>query len=82
MTSTIFTNNQAAIEISHHPKFHACTKHIDINYHFLQDLISIGKIDMVYVNTHDNLADLFTKGLAQIAHQDLIYQIGVIIPEN
>ena len=34
-TSTIFTNNQAAIAISHHPKFHARTKHIDINYHFL-----------------------------------------------
>jgi Reverse transcriptase (RNA-dependent DNA polymerase) len=34
-TSTIFTDNQAAITISHHPEFHARTKHIDINYHFL-----------------------------------------------
>ena len=62
-TSTIFTNNQAVIAISHHPEFHAHTKHIDINYHFLQDLISIGKINTVYVNTRDNLADLFTKVL-------------------
>ena len=81
-TSTIFTNNQAVIAISHHPEFHAHTKHIDINYHFLQDLISIGKINTVYVNTRDNLADLFNKGLARVAHQDLTYQIGVIIPEN
>ena len=44
-TSTIFTDNQAAISISHHPEFHARTKHIDINYHFLRDLISIKTIN-------------------------------------
>ena len=75
MTSTIFIDNQAAISISHHPEFHACTKHININYHFLCDLILDKTINMVYVNTKDNLADLFTKGLAQTTHQDLTYQI-------
>ena len=35
-TSTIFfSDNQAAIAIAHHPEFHARTKHIDINHHFL-----------------------------------------------
>jgi hypothetical protein len=80
-TSTIFTDNQAAIAISHHPEYHARTKHIDINYHFLRDLISAGTINTVYVNTHDNLADLFTKGLSRAIHQDLTHWIGVIIPE-
>ena len=77
-TSTIFTDNQVAITISHHPKYHTRTKHIDINYHFLRNHISARTINTVYVNTHDNLADLFTKGLAQINHQDLTYRIGVI----
>ena len=81
-TSTIFTDNQAAISISHHPEFHARTKHIDIAYHFLRDLISTGTINTVYVNTHENLADIFTKGLTQIVHQDLTHRIGVIIPET
>ena len=81
-TSTIFTDNQAAIAISHHPEFHARTKHIDINYHFLRDLISAGTVNTIYVNTRDNLADLFTKGLSRIVHQDLTYQIGVITSEN
>ena len=67
--------------ISHHPKYHAQTKHIDINYHFLCDHISAGTINTVYINTHNNPADLFTKGLAQINHQDLTYQIGVITQE-
>ena len=81
-TSTIFTDNQAAISISHHPEFHARTKHIDINYHFLRDLISIKTINTVYVNTKDNLADLFTKGLPRITHQDLTHRIGILAPEN
>ena len=80
--STIFTNNQAAISISHHPEFHARTKHVDINYHFLHDLISIKMINTIYVNTKDNLADLFTKGLPQITHQDLTHRIGILAPEN
>ena len=72
-TSTIFTDNQAAIAISHHPKFHGCTKHINVNYHFLRDLISAGTINTVYVNTHDSLANLFMKGLVWTTHQDLTY---------
>ena len=81
-TSTIFTDNKAAIAISHHPESHARTKHIDICYHFLRDLVNVGTINTVYVNTHDNLADLFTKGLSRITHQDLTHRIGVITPEN
>ena len=34
-TSTIFSDNQVAVAIGHHPEFHAQTKHIDIVYHFL-----------------------------------------------
>jgi len=75
-TSIIFTNNQAAISISHHPEFHART--IDINLHFLRDLTSQGILDTIYVNTHNNLADLSTKGLPRQQHEDLTYCIGVL----
>lgn len=77
-TSTIFTDNQAAISISHHPEFHSRTKHIDIAHHFLRDLITQGEINTVYVNTRDNLADLFTKGLSRDLHEDLTARIGIL----
>jgi hypothetical protein len=77
-TSTIFSDNQAAIAIAHHPEFHARTKHIDISYHFLRDLVKSGILNLVYVNTHQNLADLFTKGLPRITHQDLTFEIGLL----
>jgi hypothetical protein len=77
-TSILFTDNQAAIAISHHPKFHACTKHIDIAHHFLCNLIESGTIKMTYIQTCENLVDVFTKGLPQPLHQDLTYGIGVL----
>ena len=77
-TSTIFTNNQAAISISHHPESHGRTKHIDIAHYFLHDLIANGTLNTVYVHTRENLADLFTKALPRELHEDLSSRIGVL----
>jgi hypothetical protein len=77
-TSILFSDNQAAISISHHPKFHVHTKHIDITHHFLCDLVDSGTIETTYIQTHENLADLFTKGLSRPLHEDLTTGIGVI----
>ena len=78
-TSTIFfLDNQAAIAIAHHPEFHARTKHIDINHHFLQDLVKSGTLNIVYITTEKNLTDIFTKGLSRSTHQNLMYEIGVL----
>ncbi|CAA7262637.1 unnamed protein product [Cyclocybe aegerita] len=77
-TLTIFSDNQATIAIAHHPEFHARTKHIDIAIHFLRDLVQHRTLNLVYINTKDNLADLFTKGLPRVQHEDLTHRIGVL----
>ena len=77
-TSILFSDNQATITISHHPEFHACTKHINIAHHFLHNLVKSGMIKIIYIQTHKNLADLFTKGLLKPLHEDLTTGIGVI----
>jgi hypothetical protein len=77
-TSTIFSDNQAAVSISHNPEYHARTKHIDIALHFVRDHVQNGTLNVVYISTHENLADLFTKGLSREIHQDLTYEIGVM----
>jgi len=78
-TSTLLTDNQAAISISHHPVSHARTKHIDIKFHFLRDLVKNNIIKTTYISTHDNLADLFTKGFPRVRHNDLTKWIGVLV---
>jgi hypothetical protein len=77
-TSVLFSDNQAAIAISHHPEFHARTKHIDIAHHFLRDLVESGTIEIIYVSTRDNVADIFTKGLSRPSHEDFTYGLGVM----
>ncbi len=76
--STIFSDNQGAISIAHHPEFHAKTKHIDISHHFLRDLVELGTIKIVYINTAYNLADIFTKGLPRPIHENFTEEIGVL----
>jgi hypothetical protein len=75
---TILCDNQAAISISHHPEHHSRTKHIDIACHFLRDLVSKKKLQLKYIRTGDNVADIFTKGLSRAAHEKLTTKMGVI----
>ena len=77
-TLTIFSDNQAAVSIAHHPEHHAQTKHIDITHHFLCDLVQDGTLNLVYINMLVNLADLFTKLLPKMVHQDLMYEIRIL----
>ena len=44
--------------------FHAQTKHIEVHYHFIRERVIAGDIDLVYVSTEDQVADIFTKALA------------------
>ena len=76
--STIFSDNQSAISIAHHPEFHARTKHIDIAVHFLRDHVKKGTLDLCYINTDHNLADIFTKALKKPLHANFTYELGVI----
>ena len=45
------------------PVFHAKTKHIEVKYHFIRDVLDSKNIELVKVQTNDNPADLLTKSL-------------------
>ena len=62
---TINCDNQGAIALSKDINFHACTKHIDIRYHFIRESVGDGKIQVNYIPTDENPSDIFTKPLAK-----------------
>lgn len=64
-TIKLFVDNQSALKLIKNPVFHHRTKHIDIRYHFVREKFSEGVIDVNYVNTKLQIADIFTKALAQ-----------------
>ena len=63
MPTTILCNNKAAIFLSSDPAMHSQVKHIDIQYHFLHKQVQSKELALMYINTKDNIADLFTKAL-------------------
>ena len=57
------SDNQACITISQDPTGHRRTKHIDIRYHYIRELIAYGKATVAYLATQDMIADVLTKPL-------------------
>jgi hypothetical protein len=58
-------DSTSAISVAKNPLHNSKTKHIEVRYHFLRDNIEKGKIALIHVPTHDQLADIFTKPLDQ-----------------
>ena len=63
----ISIDNQDALALARNAEFHARTKHIDIQYHFIRQHIESGKITLTYSPTADMSADTFAKALPQPA---------------
>ena len=53
------------------------TKHIDVGYHFLREKVASGTIRMVQCSTDDNVADAFTKPLAETKLNKFILAMGM-----
>ena len=61
--SALYCDDESAIKIANNPVQHSKTKHIEIHHHFLRDHVVKEDIDIIHVNTEEQLADIFTKPL-------------------
>ncbi|KJZ70562.1 hypothetical protein HIM_10030 [Hirsutella minnesotensis 3608] len=59
----IYGDNQGAIALARNPQFHARTKHIDVQHHFVREKQHSGEVDLQYVPTDQQVADGLTKAL-------------------
>ena len=76
-SNLIYGDNQGSIALADNPEYHARTKHIDIQYHFIRECVQSNKIDFKYCPTADMVADRMTKGLPKERHMDLLMKMGV-----
>ena len=73
----MFCDNTSAIDISKNPVMHPKTKHIAIKYHFVRELVQDKEIRLEYINTKEQIADIFTKPLAKDTFLYLRGKLGV-----
>jgi hypothetical protein len=59
----IYSDNLSSIQLAKNPVFHARTKHIEVNYHFVRERVLSGEVELQYVPTDRQTADIFTKPL-------------------
>jgi hypothetical protein len=74
---TVHCDNQGAIALAKDNKYHSRTKHIDLRYHFIREAVEDGKINMKYVPTADNIADIFTKPLPKPTFKKHVELLGL-----
>jgi hypothetical protein len=75
-TVTLFCDNQGSIKLAKNPTNHSRTKHIDIRHHFIREAVDSKKIQLEYINTKENLADMLTKPLGNISLRGCVKNIN------
>ncbi|GKB00710.1 hypothetical protein Tco_0828703 [Tanacetum coccineum] len=80
----IYCDSKAAIAISCNPVQHSYTKHIDVRYHFIKEKVEKGIVELFFVRTQYQLADLFTKALPEDRFKYLGRRLGMrcLTPEE
>ena len=69
---TLHCDNKAAIAIANNPVQHDRTKHVEVDRHFIKDHLTQGTINLPFVKSEDQLADVLTKAVSgKIFHSSL-----------
>lgn len=70
---TLHCDNQSALHIARNSVFHERTKHIEVNCHFTRDKVLEGLLQLTYLPTKSQLADIFTKSVTSPQLQSLVF---------
>jgi len=65
----IHEDNAGALFLAQNHALGLRTKHINVRYHFVRDLIEKGLLELKYISTNENVADIMTKNLNELKHK-------------
>jgi Reverse transcriptase (RNA-dependent DNA polymerase)/gag-polypeptide of LTR copia-type len=74
---TLWCDNLGATFLASNPVFHARTKHIELDYHFVREKVVNSQLNVRFICSADQIGDLFTKGLSKARFQMLTNKLHV-----
>ena len=63
-TTIIHCDNQSCLKLTENTVFHDRSKHIELKYHFIRDMVQRGAIKLQYIHTNEQIADILIKPLS------------------
>ena len=75
----IYCDNQSALHLARDQMYHERTKHVDVRYHFIRDLVEKGDVRLQKIHTAHNPADMFTKPIPAIKFRNFLNLIKINI---
>jgi hypothetical protein len=74
----IHCDNQSCVKLSENPVFHDRSKHIEIKYHYIRDMVQRKAVHVQYLPTHEQIADVFTKPRAKMKFEYFRETLGLV----
>lgn len=76
--TTIHGDNHGSLNLSHNPIYHGRTKHIEVRHHFIHEKLQFNVINLEYVSTTYQLADILTKPLGRTSFEKIRKQLSLV----
>jgi len=73
----VYSNSQSAIHLSKNDTYHSKTKHINVKYHFIPDIVTQGDIVVKKIYTLENPAEMLTKPLPITKFERCLNLVGI-----
>ena len=77
-TTIILCVNQSSIKMIENPVFHDKSKHIEIRFFYIMDMVQKGAIDIQYVSTNEQVVDVLIRPLSQVKFEYFCDNLGVV----
>lgn len=74
----LWCENLGATYLTANPVFHARTKHIEVDFHFVREKVAMGALEVRFVSSADQVADAFTKPVTKQMLEQLRHNLNLV----
>lgn len=75
--STLHIDNQLAVSVARNPDHHGRVKHLDLQYYWLRDETTSGRLRVEHISTNNMPANILTKGLGREKQEYMVHLLGL-----